>query len=233
MRILNLKGWLVALGVAVVSSGCDGGGGGDTGADTDADSDTDADTDADTDTDTDADTDTDTDTDTDADTDTDTGTDTETGTGTDPCDDWNPTWAALEEEVLVLVNEYRASGYACPEGTFGPTGALVMDDRLRCAARLHSLDMATNDFFDHTGTGGTSPSQRVEAQGYTGWSTVGENIAAGNSTAAATVEQWMTSTEGHCGNIMNPAFEDIGVGVAHDASATYGWYWTQDFGAQF
>jgi uncharacterized protein YkwD len=107
-----------------------------------------------------------------------------------------------------------------------------MDVRLRCSARLHSLDMATNNFFSHTGTGGTDMSERVEAQGYTGWTTLGENIAAGNDTAAATVQQWMTSTSGHCGNIMNSSFEDIGVGVAYDASSDYGWYWTQDFGAE-
>jgi uncharacterized protein YkwD len=108
-----------------------------------------------------------------------------------------------------------------------------MDDRLRCAARLHSLDMATNNFFSHTGTGGTTFTQRIEAQGYTSWSAAAENIAAGSSTASAAVAQWMSSTAGHCGNIMNPAYEDIGIGVAYDASSTYGWYWTQDFGTEW
>jgi uncharacterized protein YkwD len=108
-----------------------------------------------------------------------------------------------------------------------------MDDRQRCAARLHSLDMATNDFFDHTGSDSSTMSDRVEAQGYTSWSALGENIAAGNSTAAATVQQWMTSSAGHCGNIMDPDFDDIGVGVAYDVSAEWDWYWTQDFGTEY
>lgn len=148
----------------------------------------------------------------------------------DPCASWDPAWAELEEEVLDLVNVHRAAGYTCHEGSYGPTASLTMEPRLGCAARLHSLDMGERDFFDHDTPEGTGFDERVEAQGYTNWLTIGENIAAGAETASVSVEQWMTSSTGHCGNIMNPAFEDLGVGVALVGSSTYKWYWTQDFG---
>ena len=57
---------------------------------------------------------------------------------------------------------------------------------------------------------GEQPWDRMELAGYT-WRAAGENIAAGNSTAAATMDQWMNSS-GHCRNIMNGDFSDLGVG---------------------
>ena len=35
---------------------------------------------------------------------------------------------------------------------------------------------------------------------------------------------------GHCKNIMNGSFADIGVGYAFTSGSTYGHYWTQSFG---
>ena len=58
--------------------------------------------------------------------------------------------------------------------------------------------------------------------------TCGENIAAGNATAAATVEQWMSS-DGHRENILNPAFRELGVGYAYEDYSTYHHYWVQLF----
>ena len=46
---------------------------------------------------------------------------------------------------------------------------------------------------------------------------------------AAVVSGWMSSP-GHCANIMNAGFTDIGVGYAFVAGSPYGSYWTQDFG---
>ena len=57
--------------------------------------------------------------------------------------------------------------------------------------------------------------------------TYGENIAAGNATAAATVEQWMNSP-GHRANIMNPDFTHIGVGYIQ-TNGGYRHYWVQMF----
>lgn len=140
---------------------------------------------------------------------------------------WDPAHAALEEEILALVNQHRASGADCgSKGSFGPAQPLVMDPALRCAARVHSKDMADRQFFDHTNPSGESPWDRFEKAGYS-YSRAGENIAGGSSTAAGTMSQWMNS-DGHCANIMNPNFEEIGVG--YYPGGPYGHLWTQTFG---
>ena len=53
--------------------------------------------------------------------------------------------------------------------------------------------------------------------------------SAGQPTAQAVVDGWLKS-EGHCRNIMNPSFRELGVGYATGGS--YGKYWVQNFGAR-
>ena len=126
----------------------------------------------------------------------------------------------LEVELADLINQERlAAGMPL----------LELDIRLIEAAQLHSLDMATNNFFSHTGSGGSSVSERVSLAGYT-WSSVGENIAAGYQTPASVVAGWMDSP-GHKANILGSGFEHLGVGYAYDAESDYGRYWTADFGS--
>lgn len=124
-----------------------------------------------------------------------------------------------ESQSITLVNQERAAN---------SLHLLSCDQRLVNSSRGHSTDMATNDFFSHTGTGGTSGGDRMTSAGYT-WNAWGENIAAGYSTAQATHDAWMNSP-GHRANILNTTFCDIGVGYAYDAGSTYGYYWTQNFG---
>ena len=128
------------------------------------------------------------------------------------------------EQVVVLVNQERAAN-GC--------GPVTMESRLRAAAQGHSEDMALNDFFSHTGSDGSSPWDRIHAQGYQ-YSTAGENIAAGYSTPESVMDGWMNSP-GHRANILNCDFVHIGVGyyyLANDTGSTnYHHYWTQDFAA--
>ncbi len=139
---------------------------------------------------------------------------------------WDGQWLSLEDQILAIVNEVRAEGADCgSEGTFGPAGPMTMAPALRCAARVHSKDMADRGFFDHTNPSGESPWDRMGRAGYA-YMTAGENIAAGNPTAAATMEQWMNS-DGHCSNIMSPGFTEIGVG--YYPGGQYGHLWTQVF----
>lgn len=143
-----------------------------------------------------------------------------------PTADWDPAWAQLEQEIVELVNQYRAEGATCGDETFGPAGPLTMDSSLQCAARMHSLDMAERDFFSHDNPSGEGPNDRMKKAGYSGrgW---GENIAGGNSTAEATMVQWMDSP-GHCSNIMSPNYTLIGVG--YYPGGEWGHLWTQTFG---
>jgi uncharacterized protein YkwD len=143
-------------------------------------------------------------------------------------DDWPPNLAVTEDQMLVLVNQQRAQGANCGGANYGPTSALTMNARLRTAARLHSKDMADQDYFEHTSLDGRTFARRISDQGYSGF-TVGENIAAGNATAMDTFLQWLHSP-GHCRNMMEPSFREIGIGHAVNRSSQYNDYWTQDFG---
>jgi len=60
------------------------------------------------------------------------------------------------------------------------------------------------------------------------FSAAAENIAAGNATAAATVQQWINSP-GHCANLMSATYVDTGIGYGYSATSTYKHYWTQNF----
>jgi uncharacterized protein YkwD len=76
--------------------------------------------------------------------------------------------------------------------------------------------MLTSQFFSHTDPEtGKSSTDRIRDSGYlagaNGWS-VGENIAMGQATAAALMDDWMTSP-GHRANILKPEFTHLGVGV--------------------
>ena len=78
-------------------------------------------------------------------------------------------------------------------------------------------------FRSHTSGGNTTAGDRIKAAGYN-WRTYGENIAMGQTTEQIVMNSWLES-EGHCKNIMNKNFKDIGVGRS-------GNYWTQVFGAK-
>jgi hypothetical protein len=141
--------------------------------------------------------------------------------GTDDMD-WPADWIALEDRVLVLVNERRRAGATCGQyGTYEPTHDLTAESHLRRAARLHSQDMAERNYFSHDspeGPNGDTMDERIENAGYLGWTYIGENIAAGQTTAEQVVETWMNS-DGHCINIMSPYFEELGIGYFYLGAA--------------
>lgn len=136
---------------------------------------------------------------------------------------------ARECEILALVNQVRAQGGTCDGQAMPAVAPLTMHPILRGAARAHAGDMAANDYFDHTSLDGRSAFERMQDAGYD-FSTAGENISGGNATAQATMDGWMQST-GHCENILNPDFQDIGVGYAYSASNQLEHLWVQTFGA--
>lgn len=133
--------------------------------------------------------------------------------------------------MLDTVNAFRAQTRICGGyGAFPPVPALSWSCELEDAARGHSMDMANNDFFSHTGTGGTSAGDRATAAGYS-WSAWGENIAAGlgYSSVAAVVQGWADSP-GHCRNMMQSTFTELGAAKHSNPASTYNLYWTQAFG---
>jgi len=142
---------------------------------------------------------------------------------------------ATQEEIkstfLKLLNEARATPRQCGNTTHDAVDPVTWNEQLNLAASQHSIDMTTNNFFSHTGSDNSSVSDRVGATGYN-WQAVGENIAAGQRSAQAAMDGWLKSP-GHCQNIMNPNFTEIGVACDQSDSARYGAYWTNVFGRSF
>ncbi|HVT01367.1 MAG TPA: CAP domain-containing protein [Patescibacteria group bacterium] len=120
-----------------------------------------------------------------------------------------------ELDILRLTNEQRAQN---------GLGALTLDSTISNVARAHSQDMVTRNFFDHVNPDGLDPFQRMKIGGVT-FGAAAENIGAG-PTADIIVNAWMNSA-GHRANILNGAYNRIGIGVVSDPH--YGLMATQDF----
>ena len=88
--------------------------------------------------------------------------------------------------------------------------------------------MARENFFDHRGSDGSQPRDRVLGAGYQSRLT-GENIALGPESAEEVVAGWLASP-GHCANIMESRFQNIGVGLA-TGQGRGKIYWVQTFAA--
>lgn len=133
--------------------------------------------------------------------------------------------------MLDLINNARAEARYCG-GTFFPAAPpLEWDERVAAAALGHSTDMAETRFFGHEGSDGSDPGDRLMNEGYDTrlW---GENIAVGYDREAQVTDAWMKSP-GHCANIMDPSYEDVGVGVDKGKfKGNMATYWTLDFAAE-
>ncbi len=108
-----------------------------------------------------------------------------------------------------LLNNVRIANSAAP---------VTFDARLGSAAQKHANDMLANNYFSHTGLNGSSPGDRIEAEGYN-WRTYGENIARGQTSETQVLNAWVNSP-GHQANNVNPNFEDFGLGKAGTGSST-------------
>jgi uncharacterized protein YkwD len=106
--------------------------------------------------------------------------------------------------------------------------ALRASSRLNEAAQLHADQMARLGRLAHELSGAQypRPEDRLAAAGYQ-WSAYAENIAMGQSTAAAAMDSWMHSS-GHRANILSTSTTEIGVGYARDSAGRP--YYVQVFG---
>lgn len=125
---------------------------------------------------------------------------------------------SLAAEVLRLVNSERSSR--------GLT-TLAIDDTLRLQAAKYACEMINDDFFAHVNpVTGSTLEDRAKEFGYE-YSIIGENLAAGQTSAIQVVQDWMNS-EGHRANILRPEFTEIGIAVR--LGGDFGIYWVQEFG---
>ena len=126
---------------------------------------------------------------------------------------------AEELAFVDLINAYR--------GSLG-LGPVSLNYELGGAADYHSVDMGTNNYFDHYLFDGTDPGTNIQNFGYMGFPW-GENIAAGMGTAQEVFTAWQNSPE-HNATMTNPAFTEIGIGRYYMEGSYYGWYWTATYG---
>ena len=146
---------------------------------------------------------------------------------------------AYEQLFLELTNRARANPTAeaaryginlnegLRAGTIPSTAVqpLALNDSLQAAIQGHLQDMINNDYFAHNGLNGSTIQSRINAAGYTGWTTIGENLvfraSTGTLNTEATViqefEDLFVDTgitgRGHRLNILNPNFKETGSGV--------------------
>jgi uncharacterized protein YkwD len=130
----------------------------------------------------------------------------------------------FQNSLMQQINAARATARTCGSTAMPAVAPLAWNNRLFSAAARHSGDMATNNYFSHTGLNGSTPAQRIAAEGYA-WSWAGENIAAGQQSATAVMSGWLASP-GHCANIMRAEYRDVGVSCVQQNGSTYGKYWT-------
>jgi uncharacterized protein YkwD len=138
-----------------------------------------------------------------------------------------PSAPLLSTRALQLVNEVRSRGARCGTRAFAPAPPLSFSGTLAGVALGHANDMADHNYFEHQDLSGKSPADRVRAVGYQE-KLVGENLAYGPGTIEEVVQGWLDSP-GHCENIMDPRFVEMGIAYAPGRASRHGLYWVQVF----
>lgn len=122
-------------------------------------------------------------------------------------------------DIFVLTNQARTKAGLSP---------LKLSAELSSAAFKHAQDLAKHDIVGHQGSNGSNIPQRIEREGYS-WSALGENIYWQRPfDSEASAVQWWMNSEGHRRNILDPKFEEIGLGKAFN-SKTQKYYYVQNF----
>jgi Ca2+-binding RTX toxin-like protein len=132
--------------------------------------------------------------------------------------------------MLELINAERAKAGVQP---------LAFEGHLNDAADNHSTWMIATDTFSHTGSGGSTPTQRMTSAGFTftgSWAS-GENIAWASTRAPTGYQDEVTllhtnlmNSPGHRANILNASFKQVGIGFATGPYQSWdGAFVTQDF----
>ncbi len=130
----------------------------------------------------------------------------------------------FSDSLLTAINATRATARNCGTTAFPAAPPVEWNSLAETAALAQAQYLQENNLFSHTGANGSNVGDRLTTTGYV-WSTVGENIAAGYTQVPAVVQAWIDSP-GHCANLMNTNFIDMGVALVPGSSANkYQTYW--------
>lgn len=135
------------------------------------------------------------------------------GTDNSPDNNGNISANAYVNEVLKLVNEYRASNGLSP---------VSLDNAISSAADIRAKEIVRS--FSHTRPDGRSCFTVLSENGIS-YNGAGENIAYGQDTPKEVMTAWMNS-QGHRANILNSSFTKLGVGIYSSGGTVY---WVQLF----
>jgi uncharacterized protein YkwD len=138
--------------------------------------------------------------------------------------------ARIEQEILGRVNAARAAPRRCGTTSFPAVAPLALSKQLSQIAAGHSATMSARDSLAHQDPDGSTPADRVRRGGYDA-RIVGENVASGVPTATEVVAGWLASP-GHCANIMDSRFTEMGIAYVVAPRSGGAIYWTQLFAAR-
>ena len=125
------------------------------------------------------------------------------------------------QTLLDLHNTSRTEGVKCSKGKARSALKLRWNCSLAAASKRHAIDMFEHNTDEHTGGDGSTIGTRALDEGYM-WTSIGENIAQGFDTSESVYQAWLASP-GHCKNIRNRDYQDIG-------AAEVGGNWVVVFG---
>lgn len=140
------------------------------------------------------------------------------------------TKSADEQSVLDQINVARATARMCGTKQMPAAAPVTWNGYLAVAAKGHAQDIADKGYFGHDSQDGRTMTNRVEAAGYAGWLSLGENIAAGY-TAKDVVQGWLESPS-HCETLMDGKLKEVGLSYVFKANSKFGTYWVSDFGTR-
>ncbi len=120
----------------------------------------------------------------------------------------------MERQVFGWTNQERAKANV---------PALKWNDRLAIAARIHSDEMAKQGQISHQLTGEPTFTQRISDRGAR-FSAAAENV--GFADDAETLQSGWMHSPGHRANILNPTYDEIGIGIVRKGNRLYA---TEDF----
>ena len=136
---------------------------------------------------------------------------------------------SLPARVIEALNAARAVPRTCGDTPYPAAGALSWQPQAEQAALAQAQYLQRENQFSHSGANGSTIGDRMSAAGYA-WQAVGENLAAGYADFGAVLQGWLDSP-GHCANVMNGSFVDVGVVLVQGtASNTYRTYWAMALG---
>jgi uncharacterized protein YkwD len=121
---------------------------------------------------------------------------------------------AGEAQLVILINQARSEQGVAP---------LMVDDRLTRAAEKHTLLMTERGDLSHQLEGEPAVQRRISDEGVP-WDAEGENVAFNQTVAGA--HQSLMNSPLHRDNILNPAYNAVGVGIVRHGQNIYV---TEDF----